>query len=80
MRNNLEKETITIYLSQTLAEQIDDTLFSVRKSLPRHQRKQLTKSAFYQLIMTALVENFNKMGKGSLLVKLIDDWAEELSK
>ena len=74
------KEKIMLCLSADLAEQIDDTLFSLRKRLPRHRRKQLTKSAFYELIMMTIIGNFNEMGNKSVLVKLVDDWVEELSK
>ena len=74
------KEKIMLHLSADLAEQIDDTIFSLRKRLPRHQRKQLTKSAFYELIMTTIIGNFNEMGNKSLLVQLVDEWFEESSE
>jgi hypothetical protein len=74
------KEKIMLCLSADLAEQIDDTLFSLRKRLPRHRRKQLTKSAFYELIMTTIIGNFNEMGNKSVLVKLVDEWFNELSE
>jgi hypothetical protein len=74
------KEKIMLHLSVDLADQIEDTIFSLRKRLPRHRRKQLTKSAFYELIMTTIIGNFNEMGNKSLLVKLVDEWFEESSE
>lgn len=80
VKSESAREKITISLPVDLIEQIDDTLFSLRRRFPRHQRKQLTKSAFYELIITAIVNNFNERGDGSLLVKLADDWVSELSE
>ena len=74
------KEKISVSLPVDLIDQIDDTLFSLRRKLPRHQRKWLTKSAFYELIMTAIVGNFNEMTDKSLIVKLTDDWIAEFSE
>jgi len=74
------KEKITISFPIDLIDQIDDTLFSLRKRLPRHQRKWLTKSSFYELIMTAIVGNFNEMADKSLIIKLTDDWIAEFSE
>lgn len=78
--NSSEKEKITLNLSSELAEQMEDALFSLRKRLPRNQRKQLTKSLLYELILIKIVENFIQIGDKSLLVKIIDDWTDELSE
>ena len=80
MKNNLEKEPISIYLPTNLAEQLDDLLFSLRKRLPRYQRKQLTKSIFYELIMSSMVKSFSKNEDQNIPIKIVDDWAKDLDK
>lgn len=80
VKSEFTKEKITISLPIDLIDQIDDTLFALRKRLPRHQRKWLTKSSFYELIMTAIVGNFSERGDESLIIKLTDDWVAEFSE
>lgn len=79
LENFSEKEKITLSLSSDLAEKMEDALFSLRKRLPRNQRKLLTKSLLYELILIKVVENFIQIGDKSLLVKIIDDWSNEIS-
>jgi len=72
-----EKDKVMIHLPIETSEKIDDVIFSLRKRLPRNKRKKLTKSKFYELIALSMLNDLKSMGNESILVKVVDAWADD---
>ena len=70
------KETIMVYISPELAEQLEEARFYGSKLISRERRKRLTKSQFYGLILEDVINNYKALGEKSNLFKLIRKWAD----
>jgi hypothetical protein len=76
MDSNQAREKVNLYLSSEVIEKVEDTLFLLRKQLPREKRKKLTRSKLHELILDDILTEFSKMGQSGRLGKIISEWNE----
>lgn len=65
------KLLVSVYISPKTLEKIDDLLFSLKKRMPIQKRGKLSKSVFYELCLSILIEDYQIDPEESPLSKAV---------
>jgi hypothetical protein len=71
---NQKKEQMALYVSPELIEKVEDLLFNLKKQLPRDKRKKLNRSQLLELILEAVILEYETSRLDSPIQKIISSW------
>lgn len=70
------KEKVSIYLNVEIMEKLEEIVFHERKDLMREYAKRLTKSKMSELIVEALVYNYDNGNTKKIIKDILQNWIE----
>lgn len=70
------KEKISLYLPVTTVKKIEEIVYQARQEIPRDKAKQLTKSKLIELVLKALIHEYDKSSGDGVVQRIIFNWTE----
>lgn len=73
----IQKEPYYMYLTTPLVERTEDMLHELKRRLPSAKRRQLNRSKFFELLLEAITDDFEKNRKDSNIQSIISFWSNQ---
>jgi len=80
MKNNSKKQDesdligpkigVSIYLRSSVAEQLEELIYNIKRSIPREKRSKLTKSRFFEILIEATLQDKLSKKKQECLIPI----------
>ncbi|MGI8469289.1 MAG: hypothetical protein ACR2N3_12640 [Pyrinomonadaceae bacterium] len=70
------KEKVCLYLPVEIVKKLEEMIFHARKDIPRDKARQLTKSKLTELVLAAIINEYDKGNGKGVINDIIFNWVE----